>query len=416
MSHSETPPRGPSRGAIVLGGAHGSLEVARSLGRRGIPVWLLTADNPLASFSRYVARAVRWRGPGDAGAADFLIGLARRHGLEGWVLFAGSDEDVRLVAQNHAALGAVFTLTTVPWEQLRWAVDKRLMNARADALGIAHPQTRYPQSSDDLASLGVPFPVILKATARNGHNRFVDAKAWRIDDAPLLRARYEEAEALVGADRIMVQELIPGDGMAQFSYAALWDRGKPVASLVARRRRQFPIEFGFTSTFVETIEQPQVEADAVRFLASLEYSGLVEIEFKYDALAGAYKILDVNARPWTWIAIGAAAGIDFPILQWRLAAGEATGEDIAARRGRAGARWLYVSRDVAATIGGMATGRFRNRLGSLSGPWTLAVFAKDDPWPALLDLPLSIARFALRKFGPRRNADRPTLRSAKLSS
>ncbi|MGH6670614.1 MAG: ATP-grasp domain-containing protein [Xanthobacteraceae bacterium] len=414
MTDAAEPPLASRRGAIVLGGAHGSLEVARSLGRRGIPVWLLTADNPLASFSRYVVRSVRWRGPNDVGAVDFLLDLARRHGLEGWVLFAGGDDDVRFAAQNHSALSAIFTLTTLPWDQLRSAVDKRLMNARADELGIVHPRTRYPRFVDDLASLGIPFPVILKATARMGRNEFVDAKAWRADDAQTLLARFEEAKRLVGADRIMVQELIPGDGTAQFSYAALWDRGRPIASLVARRRRQFPVEFGFTSTFVETIEQPQVEADAGRFLASLGYSGLVEIEFKYDARDRAYKVLDVNARPWTWIALGAAAGIDFPILQWRLAAGE----EIAPHRGQPGARWLYFSRDAAASICAMATGRLslRGYSGSFTAPLALAVFAKDDPWPALLDLPLSIGRFAARRFAPRKRTDASALPSAELSS
>ena len=93
----------PRKGAIVLGGAHGSLEIARSLGRRGIPVWLITADNPLASLSRFVEVSLRWSGPRDSGALAFLTDLARRHGLEGWVLFAGSDDDVWFVAQNHAS-------------------------------------------------------------------------------------------------------------------------------------------------------------------------------------------------------------------------------------------------------------------------------------------------------------------------
>ena len=34
-------------GALILGGAHGSLAVARSLGRRGIPVWFATHDHPI---------------------------------------------------------------------------------------------------------------------------------------------------------------------------------------------------------------------------------------------------------------------------------------------------------------------------------------------------------------------------------
>ncbi len=412
MSNEAPGTRAAPQGAIVLGGAHGSLEIARSLGRRGIRVWLITADNPLASLSRYVEHSLRWRGPCDGSALQFLLDLGRRHRLDGWVVFAGSDDDVRFVAQNHAALSAVFTLTTLPWEQLRWAADKRLMNARADEVGIARPRTRYPQSRDDLAALGMPFPVILKPAVREGRNAFVDAKAWRVDDEATLFARYEDARSLVGPDSIMIQELVPGDGAAQFSYAALWERGKPIASLVARRRRQYPIEFGFTSTFVETIEQRQIEADACRFLASLDFSGLVEVEFKYDTRDGTYKILDVNTRSWTWISLGAAAGIDFPLLQWRLAASE----DIAPQTGQSGARWLYFTRDFAASLGEMLAGRLSplTYLGLFHRPRAGAVFAWDDPLPALLDLPLSAYRVATRRLARRKSAVVPGLQSAKL--
>jgi len=404
----------PRKGAIVLGGAHGSLEIARSLGRRGIPVWLITTDNPLASLSRYVERSFRWSGPRNDRALQFLLDLGHRHNLDRWIVFAGSDDDVRFVAQHHAALSAVFTLTTLPWDQLRWAADKRLMNTRADELRIARPLTRYAHSRDDLAALGIPFPVILKPTIREGRNAFVDAKAWRIDNEAALFDRYDEAKALVAGDSIMIQELIPGGGTAQLSYAALWDRGKPVASLMARRSRQYPVEFGFTSTFVETIELPQIEADARRFLASLDYSGLVEMEFKYDARDGRYKLLDINTRCWTWIALGAAAGIDFPALQWRLAAGE----EIVPTNGHSEARWLYFSRDLAASICQMFAGTLSPiaYLCSLRRPLVLAVFAWDDPLPALLDLPLSAIRVAARWLGRRSRAAGPTLHSAKLRS
>ena len=91
---------------------------------------------------------------------------------------------------------------------------------------------------------------------------------------------------------------------------------------MARRTRQYPIQFGFNSTFVETIEQREVEEAACRFLSALRYRGMVEAEFKYDARDGRYKLLDVNPRAWTWTALGAAAGVDFPLIQWRLAMGK----------------------------------------------------------------------------------------------
>ena len=382
------------RGALILGGAHGSLEIARSLGRRGIPVWVITTDNPLATLSRYVERSFSWHGAREDGALAYLTDLAARHRLDGWVLFAGGDAEVRFVAQNHAALGAIFTLTTPPWDVIRWAYDKRWMNTLAAELGLEQPFSRYPRSRHDLAKLGIRFPVVIKPTTCEGRGAFVTAKAWRADDQRELVARYDEAEALVGADNIMVQELIPGDGRMQFSYAAVWDRGMPIGSMVARRRRQYPINFGFTSTFVESIASRKIEQAACRFLGSLDYSGLVEVEFKYDSRDGAYKILDVNARAWTWIALGAAAGVDFPAIQWRLA----LGEQIAPVTGRLGASWRYLSRDLVASAQEMLLGRLapRSYLHSLRSPSAGAVFAWDDPWPAVLDLPMVAMRVVKR--------------------
>jgi D-aspartate ligase len=383
-------------GALVLGGAHGSLEIARSLGRRGISVWLITSDNPLATLSRHVERHFSWPGPDWSGAAAYLADLAERYRLSGWVLFPGGDAEAQFIAQNHKALGTVFTLTTPAWDIIRWAIDKRAMNARAAELGVMQPASRYPRSREDLANLGLRFPVIIKPTVHAGRNAFTNAKAWRADDHHTLVARYDKAEALVGTDRIMVQELIPGDGRAQFSYAAVWDRGAPAGSLVARRTRQYPVDFGLTSTLVETVALPQVEEAACRFLRSLDYSGLVEIEFKYDARDRAYKILDVNPRAWTWIALGTPAGVDFAFIQWRLSRGEPVTPCVA----RPDVTWRYLSRDLVAAAQEMVAGTLSpiDGLRSLRASSAAAVFARDDMLPALLDLPLVTARVAKRRF------------------
>lgn len=400
------------RGALVLGGTHGSLEIARSLGRRSIPVWLVVADNPLPTWSRYVERSFTWSGPRGNDAVAFLIELARRHYLGGWVLFAGSDDDLRFIAQNHSVLGAIFTLTTPSLQNVQSACDKRCMNARAAALGLSHPQTRYPRTRDDLLNLELSFPVILKPTIREGRNAFIDAKAWRVDDQRTLLVRYEEAKALIGADSVMVQELIPGGGEAQFSYAAAWHHGAPVGSLVARRRRQFPVDFGFTSTFVETIESPEIDEAASRFLRSLDYSGLVEIEFKFDARDGSCKILDVNGRAWTWIALGAAAGVDFPTIQWQLA----IGEKVTPISARPGVNWLYLSRDLLAAMHEIIAGSTAplDYLRSVIRPSASATFAWDDLGPAMLDLPLALARGVRRWRCRNGKAAAATLRLAKF--
>src|SRR5436190_21794691 len=103
-------------GALVLGADYRGLGVVRSLGRRGVRVQVLKRPGEtLAAHSRYAERA-------RAVPAD-LADLADE--LPGWALIPTTDEDAALVARRHDELAAVFTLTTAPWETLRWAYDKR---------------------------------------------------------------------------------------------------------------------------------------------------------------------------------------------------------------------------------------------------------------------------------------------------
>jgi D-aspartate ligase len=371
--------------------------MARSLGRKGIPVWFVTHDHPIASYSSYVLRRGAWPGPDAKGAAQWLVDFAAHHRLDRWVLFPGGDAEARLVAQHCDLLGEAFVLTTPPWPVTRFALDKRLTHEHAVTVGVDSPWCHFPIDGGDVAKLACRFPAILKPTVQIGRNRFNVAKAWLVNDRAALLARYEEAVALVGRDAIMVQEFIPGGGEAQFSYAGVWDRGKPVASLVARRTRQYPVDFGFTSTFVETIEHADVEAQAFRFLADLRFSGLVEVEFKFDARDGRIKLLDVNPRAWTWVGLGAAAGIDFPAIQFALAAGET----VSRQRGNAGVAWAHVSRDVVSAARSIFAGTLMplDYLRSLRRPTTFAAFAADDPWPAVADLPILAGRLLSRRVG-----------------
>ena len=51
---------------------------------------------------------------------------------------------------------------------------------------------------------------------------------------------------------------------------------------MARRSRQHPMDFGRASTFVETLNVPQLEKIGTKFLRAIEYYGIAEIEYKQD--------------------------------------------------------------------------------------------------------------------------------------
>ena len=388
----------PAPGALIVGGAHVSIAVARSLGRQGISVWLL-ANHPIPSYSRYVKRSFPWPGADHADGVSSIIELAKKHNLQGWVLIATGDQDMRLIAKNHALLSQHFRVATPDWDTIQWAYDKRLTYQRAAELGIDFPASFHPRGLTEIERLECRFPVILKPAFRKGIDEFTQAKAWKADDRAQLVALYKRAAALVGNDAIILQEWIPGGGEAQFSYAALCESGDPIVSLTARRSRQHPIDFGRSSTFVESIEQSEVEELARRFLKSLNYTGVAEVEFKHDSRDGHYKLLDVNGRFWTWNGLGALAGIDFPYLAWR----QAMGMSVSPARARPGVAWMHASRDIMAAYGEMTAGSLSmgKYLRSFGQRLTFANFAVDDPMPAIVELPVAAwNRFAYKVTEP----------------
>lgn len=373
-------------GAVVIGGDYRGLGIVRSLGRHGIPVWVLTDQHVLAAASRYTARHFPWPETEEAQQVDYLLTLGTQHKLDGWVLFPTTDETAALLARNHKPLQEQFHVTVPPWEKVRWAYDKRRTYRLALDCGTPIPWTRYPANSDEVAALDCLFPAILKPAMRKDFNRFTHAKAWRVDSREELLRRYHEACTLVDPSIIMVQEMIPGGGEAQYSYAALCKEGQPLASLVARRTRQYPIDFGRSSSFVESVHQSEVEEAGRQLLAAVGYTGLVEIEFKYDSRDQRYKLLDANPRIWGWHTLGRRAGVDFPHLFWRMLQGEI----IAEVRGCSGIHWIRMTMDLPAVWSEIRRGTLSvsSYCQTLRGPLEYAILAVDDPLPALVEIPL----------------------------
>lgn len=370
-----------------MGADYRALGVVRSLGRRKIPVWVIQQGGHLvAAASRYVRRRVPWPDGNDAEKIDFLLDLALQSGLKGWALIPTDDCAVSLASVHHELLSRQYHVTVPRWERLRWACDKRLLFQLAAELGIHQPWTKCFSTEEELATLDCPFPVILKPATRLRPSSLAIPKAWRADDRRSLLAQFKEASAVIPPGNLILQEMVPGGGETQFSYAALCKNGSALASVVARRLRQYPKDFGQFSTFVETVDEPRVIEPAVRLLAATRFTGLVEVEFKQDPRNGQFKVLDINPRVWGWHTLSVRAGVDFSYLLWLLT----RGEPVPRIHGRAGERWVYTTPDLRVAMEEILSGRFSlgSYLRSIRGPVESPIFAWDDPLPGLLDLPL----------------------------
>src|SRR5581483_2426654 len=375
------------RGALLLGADYRALGVARSLGRRGIPVWLLTARaEPLATFSKYALRSLPWPDGGDCERVAFLRELVRSEDLEGWALIPTSDRTAAMVARCYDQLDEDYTLTTPRWDVVRWAYDKRLTHALARRLEVPSPRTVGAHAALNGAAAAVGFPAVLKPAIKEESNALTAAKAWLIEDRTDLQRRYDEASSLLDPELLMVQELVPGGGEAQFSYAALCQDGVPLASLTARRTRQYPADFGRASTYVETVDCDQVVKPSWRLLREVGYRGLFELECEGDPRDGDWKLLDMNPRVWGWHSLCLRAGVDFPWLLWLLV----SGKKVPATRAKPGVGWLRFATDTPTAIREILGRRLQLReyARSLRPPRESAIFAWDDPLPGLAELPV----------------------------
>lgn len=372
-------------GALVLGSDYRALAAVRSLGRRGIPVHVIAGgDDRLASYSRYTRETFEW--PDDE--RDRLAMLERLAGTddETWMLLPSSDELAAFVSSHHDRLAPLFALTTPPWETFSIVYDKRRTYELAQSVGVDAPATFYPRDRAEVEALELTYPVILKPSVKPELNRLTLAKAWRVDDQETLLRLYDEASALLASELVMVQELIPGGGDTQLSYAALAKSGRVIRSLVARRTRQYPADFGRASTFVETIEDPGLVEPSIRLIEAANFSGLIELEYKVDPVSGRTLLLDINPRVWGWQSLCARAGVDFPWLLWL----QVRGDDIPPAESTPGVRWVRLSTDLPTAIAEIARRRLsmRSYLKSVLSPHDSAIFARDDLKPAFFELPM----------------------------
>lgn len=384
-------------GAVVIGGCFQGLGIVRSLGKQGIPVCVIDDETSIARYSCHTTHSIRVKNLRDEQLiVGTLLEVGQRLHLNGWVLYPTREEMVASLSRYREQLERIFRVPTPSWDIIRYAWDKRNTYQLAASLGIPTPRVWSLQDGASLAGLADKLPLVIKPAIKEHFFYATRAKAWRANTLAELEERFHEAGELIGPDEILLQEHIPGDGNQQFSYCAFFKDGEALGSMVAQRRRQHPLEFGRASTYVESLDLPQLAETSVKFLRAINYYGLVEMEYKYDQRDSTYKLLDVNARTWGYHSLGERAGVDFSAMLFA----DQLGEHIEPCHARPGVRWIRLLTDLPMGVHELLHGRL-----DLSWYWhTLrnydveAVFDRHDPWPGLMEVSLAPYFYVRRGF------------------
>lgn len=382
-------------GAVIIGGDFQGLGILRSLAKQGIPICLLDTELCIGRFSRYRKKFVKCPNPqNEISFLDFLRELAERENLKGWIVFPTNDQTVYILSKNRDQLKEYYRIPTPSWDVVKFAYDKKLTYRLAEKSGIDIPKTFYPGNLEELQQLNLEFPVIIKPSIKTHFFNKTRKKAFRVNNKEELVEKYRKTLSIIDSSEIMIQELIPGGPDNLFSFCSLFKNGEVLGKVIARRPRQHPMDFGRSTTYAETIDMPELEKISKKILKLINYYGLSEVEFMQDPRDGRYKLLEINARTWSWQSLGIRAGVNFPYLLYK----DMLDESVKISSFEKNIKWMRLITDVPTVAIEIFKGKMKiiDYFNSLKGQKEFAVLSIIDPFPFIVEI---LKHFHVRKKG-----------------
>jgi D-aspartate ligase len=290
-----------NKGLILLGNEYQALGLLRQSKPCGIECVLVDQDKyGPALLSRYKNKFFQSPPYSSPEFWPWLKDLAIRKGYVGWGVITTDDEQVRQLAENYTEVVTLLKYLGLDWEQYKYIYDKRNAYEWSRKIGVDSPDSFIPLSKEDLGGIHLKYPFIVKPAYKREFKKYSNKKAIVVNSEGELISVLHKKLANVPVEELIFQEIIPGGGTQQWSYAGFFINGTPVAAYTARRRRQHPPDFGRASTYVESIYNEKVENQSLKILSELNYSGLAEVEWKIDPRDNHLKFFEVNARSWGW--------------------------------------------------------------------------------------------------------------------
>ncbi|MCB2180236.1 carboxylate--amine ligase [bacterium] len=374
--------------AIVIGIDHmNGLQTARIFADRGVPVIGVARDPKHYCCKTNTCERIL---TADHGTDDLILALEELGPTlaQKAVLVPCLDPNVRLISEHRERLEKWFHVVLAPKETVSTLMNKELFYQYALENDIPISATRFLNSKADVEQAGAElrFPCVVKPPMRTAQwNELGTKKAYKVNSPEELFELYEHFKGW--SEALIIQEWVVGPESNLYSCNVYFNRaGKPLATFVARKLRQWPPITG-ESSLGEEIRNDFVLEETIKLFEGIGYYGLGYVEFKKDERTGDHFIIEPNiGRPTGRSAIAEAGGVEILYTMYC----DVLGLELPPNPGQQynGVKWIGIRRDFQSAVYHWRHSdlTIREYFRSIQGPKAYALYSPSDLGPFVGDL------------------------------
>ncbi|WP_328875197.1 ATP-grasp domain-containing protein [Streptomyces sp. NBC_00287] len=277
---------------------HGCLGALRSLGRAGVPVYAMVEDRftPCAVSrhlaDRFVVPTTGLEEPRTLVSA--LLRLGRTIGRR-TVAVPTDDESAVLLAEHAEALAEWFVLPPVPSALPRALASKEGLRRVCTEHHVPTPRAHAPADRTQLLAYArdLGYPLVLKNL-----EAYTRVRSPVVTHTTVVHNE-DELLALIGpreTPSVLMQEYIPpADAEDWITHLYCGARGAPRAVFTGYKVRSWPVRSGAT-TRAWARPNPGLARLAAELCRRIGYSGVADLDWRFDRRDGLYKLVDFNPR------------------------------------------------------------------------------------------------------------------------
>jgi predicted ATP-grasp superfamily ATP-dependent carboligase len=384
--------------ALVFKCHYNGLGIIQALGRRGIEVHAVDSERSVGTMSRY-ATFVRSPDPltEESAFVEFLLELGPRF-RDRPVLFPSHDHWALAIARHRDRLSVHYEPCVAAGPVLELLINKQSFYEWGRERGYPVPRSwraadveHIPADAYPLAAKPEHRVVASDDPANEARSRALDGLRLTVLESPAAARAFVSRHA-EWVDDLLLQQYVVGLSDCMYTIGVYVDRSHEVRGVFTGRKvRGYPADIGDCVVGqAEAMPRELVEL-ATEICREIEYVGIAEFEFKRDADTGAFVLIEINPRSWSWQSITPACGVDLVAMAYADLTGSAPVERVESRVPDGSVKWVRVLDDFKNCLfdyrrDGYPEWRlglraWRNSL--RADHLVIAEFAKDDPVPGL---------------------------------